>query len=148
MWRPNGEGEMYAYIPKNMQVSNICNEKDVICNSEYGYSFGRGSFSWKPQSWNTVTQTIHLNTVGKKDGTALLQFNGKTAFKMNSLVYRESAYAVAGIGKHCAPLHFQPRCDFLMNPLDFETFFGGSDSQWATPETQYTYFKGFQVSYQ
>jgi hypothetical protein len=31
---------------------------------------------------------------------------------------------------------------------DFETFFGGSTSAWATPTTQYSYFKGFSLSYQ
>ncbi|KAJ2964733.1 hypothetical protein NQZ79_g251 [Umbelopsis isabellina] len=128
MWRKRGGGEMYAYLPKNMQVKSLCKTNDVVCNQDYGYSLGRDSFSWKTQKWNTVTQIINLNNVGKQDGFATVQYNGQTVFSVGSLVYRTSQYTVAGI--------------------DFETFFGGSNAQWATPKTQYAYFKGFKLSYQ
>ncbi|KAG2183131.1 hypothetical protein INT43_006126 [Umbelopsis isabellina] len=128
MWRKSGGGEMYAYMPKNEQVKSLCNTKEVVCNQEYGYSLGRDSFSWKTGKWNTITQTINLNTVGKQDGSATVQYNGQTVFSVESLVYRMSQYTVAGI--------------------DFETFFGGSTAQWATPKSQYAYFKGFKLSYQ
>lgn len=100
MWRKRGGGEMYAYLPKNEQAQSLCQTKEVVCNQEYGYSLGRDSFSWKTQKWNTVTQIINLNTVGKQDGTATLQYNGQTVFSVGSLVYRTSQYTVAGIGKN------------------------------------------------
>lgn len=100
MWRKRGGGEMYAYLPKNMQVKSLCKTNDVVCNQDYGYSLGRDSFSWKTQKWNTVTQIINLNNVGKQDGFATVQYNGQTVFSVGSLVYRTSQYTVAGIGKN------------------------------------------------
>jgi hypothetical protein len=99
MWREKGQGEMYSYIPKDKQSKNLCEQQHVNCNPVYGYSFGRGLFSWKTQAWNTVTQMIHLNTVGKRDGRAILEFNGIKVFQMNSLLYRNFNFAAAGIGK-------------------------------------------------
>ncbi|KAI9285719.1 hypothetical protein BC943DRAFT_322891 [Umbelopsis sp. AD052] len=127
MWRKNGQGELYAYIPKDKQSESLCQQTNVICNAEYGYSFGRGAFSWKTKAWNTITQTIHLNTVGKRDGMVELELDGSTVYRMNSLLYRDFNFTAAGI--------------------DFETFFGGSNSSWATPKTQFTFFKGFELSY-
>jgi hypothetical protein len=78
---------MYAYLPKNKQVKSLCKAKDIVCNQDYGYSLGRERFSWRTQKWNTVTQTIKLNTVGKQDGIATVQYNGRTLFSVKSLVY-------------------------------------------------------------
>jgi hypothetical protein len=128
MWRTGGAGEMYAYIAKDKQVPNLCSQKNVICNQQCGYSFGRGSFTWKIGQWNTVTQNVQLNTPGNTDGSLEIQYNGKTVFQMNNLLFRDANFTTAGI--------------------DFETFFGGSTSDWASPSNQYAYFKGFQLSYQ
>lgn len=43
MWRPNGQGEAYAYIPS---PNGLCNEKTIICNSDFGISISRGSFTF------------------------------------------------------------------------------------------------------
>jgi hypothetical protein len=43
MWRPNGAGEVYAYIPTS---DAFCQEEDIICNSDFGVSISRGSFSF------------------------------------------------------------------------------------------------------
>ena len=100
MWRQKGEGELYAYIPKDKQSESLCHhQRNVICNPQYGYSFGRGLFSWKTNAWNTITQTIHLNTVGKRDGTVTIEFDGRTVFTMKSLLYRDTDFTAAGIGE-------------------------------------------------
>jgi hypothetical protein len=128
MWRTDGAAEVYAYLAKDKQVSNFCSETGVICNDDYGDSLGRGSFSWGTGQWNSVTQVVGLNTPGKQDGTLVVTHNGKQIINMNNLYFRDSAFNVTGI--------------------DFETFFGGSTSDWASPTNQYAYFKGFQLSYQ
>ncbi|KAH8554247.1 hypothetical protein BGW37DRAFT_483991 [Umbelopsis sp. PMI_123] len=128
MWRTNGAGETYAYIPKNKQQSNICSQKNVICNQQYGYSFGRGDFTWKTGQWNTVTQNIYLNTPGNQDGSLQVLYNGNPVIQMNNLFFHDADSTTAGI--------------------DFETFFGGSTSDWASPTDQYAYFKNFAMSYQ
>ncbi|KAI9288784.1 hypothetical protein BC943DRAFT_334131 [Umbelopsis sp. AD052] len=127
MWRTSGQGESYLYIPKDAQVSSICSNSLVICNSDYGYSVGRGTFDWNTGSWNTITQVLQLNTVGQQDGAITEIHGSSTAYNLGQLVFRQSNYGVAGI--------------------DFETFFGGSTSAWATPTDQYTYYRGLSLSY-
>ncbi|KAI8970104.1 hypothetical protein BDF20DRAFT_104013 [Mycotypha africana] len=126
MWRKDGNGEIYAYLPHN-QRKDICDEDNNICNDDYGYSLGRGEFKFETGQWNTVRQTITLNNAGKQDGKIELQVNGKKAITVEKLIFRENkAGRVAGIL--------------------FHTFFGGSDSSWKTPKKQYTYFKDLHLS--
>jgi hypothetical protein len=99
MWRTSGEGESYLYIPKDAQVSSICSDSIVICNSDYGYSVGRGTYDWATGSWNTITQVLQLNTVGQQDGSITEKYGGSTVFSLDQLVFRQSNYGVAGIGK-------------------------------------------------
>ena len=37
------DGTVYAYIP---QQQSLCDQSGVICNSDYGFSLGRGKFSF------------------------------------------------------------------------------------------------------
>lgn len=99
MWRQKGQGELYAYIPKDKQSESLCHQSKVVCNPHYGYSLGRGSFLWKTKAWNTITQIIKLNTVGKRDGTVAIEFEGRTVFTMKSLLYRDANFTAAGIGE-------------------------------------------------
>lgn len=120
MWRTSGEGESYLYIPKNVQVSTLCSNPLVICNSAYGYSVGRGKFNWDTGVWNSVTQILHLNTVGQQDGSITEEHDGTTAYNLGQLIFRQSNYGVAGIGKtlrfYTQPMLFNPnspsRCRF------------------------------------
>ena len=56
-----------------------------------------------------------------------LYYNGVQAMSFQNLELR-SASSLSGI-----------------NGMFFSTFFGGSDSSWATPEDQYTYFRNMQL---
>lgn len=126
MWRDNGEGEVYAYLPSSKQRSNLCDSKVNICNPDYGYSLGRGTFKFKTGNWVTVRQVLTINTVDKQNGKLSLYINGKRAMTQTKLVFRtNSTGRVAGIM--------------------FHTFFGGSDKTWKTPKTQYSYFKNFSL---
>ncbi|KAI8884153.1 polysaccharide lyase family 14 protein [Backusella circina FSU 941] len=128
MWREDGLGEVYAYLPQGKQDSNFCDSgDDVICNPDYGFSLGRGKFGFKLASWNTISQTLKLNTPGKADGSIHLKVNGKSVLSMDNIAFRTS------------------KSDSIGGIL-FHTFFGGSDSSWATPKDQYSYFKGFSAS--
>lgn len=99
MWRTSGEGESYLYIPKDVQVSTICSNSLVICNADYGYSVGRGTWDWATGEWNTITQVLQLNTVGQQDGVITEKYGGTTEYTLGQLVFRQSDYGVAGIGK-------------------------------------------------
>lgn len=100
MWREGGKGEIYAYIPPQLQPKALCNENGNVCNSSYGYSLGRGSWTFKTNAWNSVRQVVKLNTVGKQDGQLTVFINGKQVYQQSNLVYRTKATAKTfGIGK-------------------------------------------------
>lgn len=66
MWRPNGAGEVYAYIPTS---SSLCAQSDVICDSLYGTSLGRGKFTFLTGQWNEIGLYVKLNSgTGTSDG--------------------------------------------------------------------------------
>ncbi|KAI8327981.1 hypothetical protein EDC96DRAFT_490104 [Choanephora cucurbitarum] len=127
MWRHKGEGEIYAYLPDSMQRSDLCDNKVNICNADYGYSLGRGSFKFKTGKWNTLRQELTMNTPGKTNGAIVLYVNGKKVIDEKKVAFRTNSNGrVVGIM--------------------FHTFFGGSDSSWKTPRNQYAYFKNFKLS--
>lgn len=116
---------MYAYIPK--QVKNFCSDSNVICNSDYGTSLSRGSFTFQTGAWNQLWLLVVLNDPAKANGIVQLWHNGQQALSFSDINMRtaDSLSSVSG--------------------MFFSTFFGGSDASWATPTTQYTYYKNFQL---
>ncbi|KAI8061433.1 hypothetical protein BC940DRAFT_322676 [Gongronella butleri] len=128
MWRKGGQGEVYAYIPKKFQPSDLCSKTGNVCTGD-GISMGRGSFHFKVGAWTTIRQVVKLNTSGKKDGSVTIYANGKQVHQQEQLVYRVSE---------------TPELFGIM----FDTFFGGSSPMYKTPKTQYSYFKDFVMSAQ
>ncbi|KAG8771857.1 hypothetical protein FRC12_003367, partial [Ceratobasidium sp. 428] len=72
MWRADGAGELYTYLPKLPANEALCSKASIpghtTCGEDYGTSFGRGSFYFKAGQWNTVAQRIKLNTPGVANG--------------------------------------------------------------------------------
>lgn len=129
-FRKNGLGEIYLYVDPSRQVSSYCQIPPLtVCNPNYGDSIGRGSFTFKRGSWNTLQQTITMNTIGRANGKLQVNFNGVRVIYFDRMVWQGST-TIPFIG------------------LDFATFFGGSDASWATPTTQFTYFRKFSISFQ
>lgn len=85
MWRAGGKGELYLYAPKNLQPASLCETPPrSICDSVYGLSIGRGSFTFKRGGWTHVSQTVWLNTPGLADGGFVLEIsNGE----LKSLIF-------------------------------------------------------------
>ncbi|KAF8906530.1 polysaccharide lyase family 14 protein [Gymnopilus junonius] len=124
MWRKDGEGEIYAYIPT---PNNLCSEKSVICNSDFGVSVQRGSFTFASGQWMRLTLLVQLNNPPDvANGYLALYFNDVLAVSQSKLQIR-AADSVAANGFY------------------FSTFFGGSDTSWATPVTTHTYFRNVQL---
>lgn len=100
MWRRKGDGEVYAYMPESKQRKSLCDEKDNICNSDYGYSLGRGSWSFPTGKWTTIKQTLKLNSPGKADGSVTVHVNGKKVLTEKKLAFlSKDTGQVIGIGK-------------------------------------------------
>ncbi|KAJ3171759.1 hypothetical protein HDU87_008301 [Geranomyces variabilis] len=132
MFRTKGLGEIYLYVDRSLQVDAFCNVPPVtLCNPTYGASIGRGSYSFTPGKWTSVSQTITLNTLSgktpKQNGRVQVTVNGKKVIDFAQVV-------------------FIPDTSVSFGGIDFETFFGGNDDSWITPTTQQVYFKNFALS--
>ena len=122
MWRKNGAGELYTYIP--LSDSNSVAQLAVsgtIANNDYGYSVGRGLFTWPTGEWITVVQRVKLNTVGQSNGEIKVWVNGEEKIDLTGISLRDSDSST-------------------IQGMQFQTFFGGSTSDWASPKDQSAWF--------
>jgi len=89
MFRTNGMGESYAYLPTGLPGNddpNVCNAPPFShCNPQYGASVGRGAYTYAKRRWTTVTQHIRLNNKGKADGRIRIYANGKQVIDYNGI---------------------------------------------------------------
>ncbi|XP_064601303.1 uncharacterized protein LOC135467459 [Liolophura sinensis] len=123
MFRREGDGEVYFYAPQD-QEPDFCERENVKCNFEKGHSMGRGTWRFKTGVWQTISQHVHLNTLGVRDGFMKVWVDGHEVYESRHLLFRKySEVEITG--------------------MFFSTFFGGSDSTWETPHDTYTYYKNF-----
>ncbi len=73
MWRKNGDGEVYAYLPTSVKQ---------------GTSLGRGKWRFQPGKWHLVEQEVRLNTPGKSDGRIRVWFEEKLVLDETNLLFR------------------------------------------------------------
>jgi hypothetical protein len=73
MWRRDGDGEVYAYLPTS---------------KNYGTSIGRGSWQFIPGLWHHIEQEIILNTPDQKDGEIRVWVDGKLVIDEDNLTFR------------------------------------------------------------
>ncbi|KIK82254.1 polysaccharide lyase family 14 protein [Paxillus rubicundulus Ve08.2h10] len=90
MWRPNGVGELYLYAPKDKQSEALCADPQSVCDSSYGFSVGRGSFSFTAGDWTNLRQNVVLNTPGQQDGVFTLFVDGKAVINRTDMFYRDA----------------------------------------------------------
>ena len=116
MWRTDGAGEMYTYLPPsysaNQAVCNVAPKSE--CNSVYGASVGRGSFSFAAGKRTMIGQRVRLNDVGQENGELELFVDGESIFTVSGLVLRNSD---AG----------------RFHGIQMQTFFGGTSRSTSTP---------------
>ncbi|KAJ8468833.1 hypothetical protein ONZ45_g17099 [Pleurotus djamor] len=93
MWRRGGVGELYLYAPKDKQTKALCSDAQSVCDATYGFSIGRGSFTWVKGGWTHIRQTVGLNTPGETDGTFALEVNGDEVINREDVFYRDVAAA-------------------------------------------------------
>ncbi|CEL54489.1 polysaccharide lyase family 14 protein [Rhizoctonia solani AG-1 IB] len=133
MWRDEGAGEVYVYLPSDPANKFLCNGARIpgknICGSDYGTSLGRGSFRFETGKWNYVAQRIKLNTPGKADGELQVWFNGKSIWSVGGVVFR-------GAGMHTS----------RVRGLMVQSFFGGHEAYWASRKDQRLWFADFSVA--
>ncbi|KAJ4490313.1 polysaccharide lyase family 14 protein [Lentinula aciculospora] len=123
MWRSKGAGELYIYLPfternreRLLAVPPLSFE-----NAEYGFSVGRGAFSFPIGQWTSIAIRVKLNTVGSEDGEIELWIDGRPVISITSLTLRHSEKS-------------------KLKGMHFQTFFGGSKANWASPNDQRAWF--------
>lgn len=128
MWRTDGMGEIYNYLPTSVQQGNgYCQTAPKsICDTTYGDSIGRGSYTWATGAWTTVAQRIKLNDVGQANGEQQLWVNGQPIMHLTGLQLIVKEAKIYGIMA--------------------QTFFGGSDQSWASPKDQSAWFKDWSMT--
>ncbi|ORZ25504.1 hypothetical protein BCR42DRAFT_315217 [Absidia repens] len=126
MWRENGLGEAYLYIPTD---DAFCKETPgVICNKEYGTSMFRGRIKYPKEQWTRIEIFTQINDPSwERNGVLQIWQDDEPVMEMTGLQYR-TTNAVA------------------ISSLMFSTFFGGGSSDYATPHDTYAYFKNIQFS--
>jgi hypothetical protein len=83
MWRRNGYGEVYAYLP--------ISDKD-------GTSIGRGSWQFQPGRWYHIEQQVLLNTPNQTNGILRMWINQQLVLVQPNLLFRTtSALQIEGI---------------------------------------------------
>ncbi|KAG9035943.1 hypothetical protein FRB95_010151 [Tulasnella sp. JGI-2019a] len=123
MWRRNGDGEIYAYLPlvkENTDVLTRVPPKSEQ-NPDYGFSIGRGAWRFKPGKWTVVAQRVQLNDAGVANGEIDIWANGEKVICATGVVIRENP-------------------DTVFRGAHFQTFFGGNQPEWASPKTQCALF--------
>jgi hypothetical protein len=128
MWRADGAGEIYDYLPPSAD-KNYCNIPPMSeCNDAYGASIGRGAWTWKRGEWNTVAMRVKLNTAGQKDGEQQIWLNGESVLDVKQLQIR-----------------MQDNVKF--QGIMAQSFFGGSNpSEYAPDQEQHSWFKDWTLA--
>ena len=73
MWRRDGDGEVYAYLPTS---------------KNYVTSIGRGSWQFIPGVWHHIEQEVILNDPDQKDGMIRLWVDGELVVEKDNLTFR------------------------------------------------------------
>jgi hypothetical protein len=73
MWRADGAGEVYAYLPSS---------------EERGTSLGRGCWSFPPGEWTTIRQRVQLNTTDESDGRISVWQDDRLVLDRGGLEFR------------------------------------------------------------
>ena len=73
MWRQQGQGEVYAYLPTS---------------EKFGTSIERGAWQFQPGIWYKLEQEVKLNTPGQADGELRLWVNDTLVIEQNQVVFR------------------------------------------------------------
>jgi len=123
MWREGGLGEIYAYLPlvpsNDEQLSKI--PPFSRRNPDYGFSIGRGAWSFRPGKWTAIAIRARLNRIGAHDGEIQVFVDGVSVIHATGVVLRE-------------------RAETVFRGAHVQTFFGGSSAPYASPKNQSAYF--------
>lgn len=125
MWRKDGKGELYGYLPTANNNKPFCPSGG--CNPKYGASIDTGAWTFVSGDWTSVEERVTLNDPGKENGEIEVLIGGESKIHITGVVLRSSDKGRT----RGAMMH---------------TFFGGSSSPiYKSPKKQEAYFKDFSI---
>ena len=132
-------GELYLYVDKSIQTATFNSTvPEWTLSSPHGYSIGRGNWNFGLNTWTRVKQIVRLNTF---DSAGRPNADGKMWIFANNGLDNDfnSELSVSGV------IFRNYR---TMKPLGimFDSFFGGSTSDFASSKNQFAYFKDFVLA--
>jgi len=98
MWRRQGYGEAYLYVPHYMQAPDFCGNTTcgsngpypcTVCDYQAGVSFRRGSFQFQTGVWTKLRLFMMLNTPNVTNGLLQLYVNDQLAINYASMNWRQ-----------------------------------------------------------
>lgn len=148
MWRANGAGELYLYLPPFDDPRFAANEKlcslpNSICDASFGISVNRGSYSFPAGQWTTIAERVKLNDFGEANGEIELFVNGESVINVSGIIIRDSsAGRIRGIQVQSffrseSPTKLKDR------GVSWRGLIIGSSTDWATLKDQDLYFANF-----
>jgi hypothetical protein len=73
MWRRDGDGEVYAYLPDS---------------ERHGTSIGRGAWQFTPGTWHHLEQEVVLNRPSTSDGSIKVWFDDQLVLEEDGVLFR------------------------------------------------------------
>lgn len=125
MWRREGDGEAYMYLPSN-QPKAICSTQGTVCDDHAGLSLMRGAFRFSTGKWTKIAITVRMSDCGIPNGLVQVDVDGKTKIQYSKVLYRNAA-------------------DLKVQAFWFTSWFGGSDASWAPTKDMEAYFRNFKL---
>ena len=88
MWRTNGAGEIYNYLPTAAyDHGNYCSTPPFSkCDPAFGESIGRGAFTFPTGQWTTVAIRLKMNDANVANGEQELFVNGQSVISLTDLM--------------------------------------------------------------
>jgi len=133
MWRTNGAGELYTYLPPHTEPQFAANDATCnvppysTCDGDYGASVGRGAFSFTPGQRTTVSQRVRLNDDGQANGEIQVFVGGQSVIDLKNVILRQNG-------------------DGRIRGIQMQSFFGGHTEEWSSPHSQNSWFSDFTVA--
>ncbi|GAA5895046.1 hypothetical protein JCM6882_008271 [Rhodosporidiobolus microsporus] len=123
MWREDGAGELYAYIPI---YDGLCDSEGTLCHGADGISFQRGAFTFEAGSYNTITEIAVMSSdTGTANGILAVYAGETLAFERNDLVLSANE-------------------SVSFSTFIISSFFGGSTEDYASSAEAFTFYRNMR----
>lgn len=128
MWRRNGDGEVYVYLPA-LQHESFGFNPNVKFSKDKGISIGRGLFRFKKNVFQNISLSVKLNDENEFNGIIELKLDGNTVIKFDNLNIRSNK-------------------NINIEGLFFNSFYGGDDETWASPKDTHIILRSVSLIYE